>query len=145
MSDDADRGGEAPCWAHFSDDLERHEPLIGIAGSNTILYSDRWRELADFYRTGVGLRVSMERDWFIEFELHAGAHVSVADADRATIASGDGRGVTLSWNVDDAGAVRHRLMRNGIDVSPIKLRWGSPGCVVFDPAGNRIEFWSRAT
>lgn len=109
MPDDADQGGEAPCWAHFADDLDQQPAPFRIVGSNTILYSDRWSELADFYRTGLGLRTSMERDWFIEFELHPGAHISVADAHPASIASGDGAGLTLSWSVEDAQAVRARL------------------------------------
>jgi hypothetical protein len=46
----------------------------------------------------------MERDWFIEFELQPGVHISVADARCASIASGDGRGLTLSWRVEDAAA-----------------------------------------
>jgi catechol 2,3-dioxygenase-like lactoylglutathione lyase family enzyme len=145
MANDIEQGGEAPCWAHFADDLDQHTAPLRICGSNTILYSDRWSELVDFYRTGLGLRTTMERDWFIEFELHPGAHVSVADAHRASIASGDGAGVTLSWRVDDAAATRDRLVRNGIDASPIQNRWGSPGFFVFDPAGNRIEFWSAGT
>lgn len=144
MPDDADQGGEAPCWAHVVDDLDQQREPLRIAGSNTILYTDRWSELANFYRTGLGLRTSMERDWFVEFELHPGAHISVADAHRASIASGDGAGVTLSWRVEDATAIRNRLAANGIDASPIQNRWGSPGFFVFDPAGNRIEFWSES-
>jgi catechol 2,3-dioxygenase-like lactoylglutathione lyase family enzyme len=142
MADDVDQGGEAPCWAHLAEDLDQHFAPLRIVGSNTILYSGRWAELVDFYRNGLGLRTSMERDWFIEFELHPGAHISVADAKRASIACGDGAGMTLSWRVDDAHEVRGALARNGIDASPIQNRWGSPGFFVFDPAGNRIEFWS---
>lgn len=145
MPDDVDQGGEAPCWAHFADDLDQRHAPLRIVGSNTILYSDRWAELVDFYRAGVGLSTSMERDWFIEFELHAGAHISVADARRASIASGDGAGLTLSWRVENAAATRERLVANGIDASPIRYRWGSPGFFAFDPAGNRIEFWSDRT
>lgn len=145
MPDDPDQGGEAPCWAHFVGDLDEDPAPLRIVGSNTILYTDRWTELVDFYRTGLGLRTSIERDWFIEFELHPGAHVSLADAQRASIASGDGAGLTLSWRVEDAAATRDRLVANQIDSSPIHQRWGSPGFFVFDPAGNRIEFWSERT
>ncbi len=87
----------------------------------------------------------MERDWFIEFELQPGVHVSGADARRASIASGYGAGLTLSWRVEDAAAIRDRLVANQIDASPTRWRWGSSGFFVFDPAGNRIEFWSEPT
>ncbi len=145
MADDLDQGGEAPCWAHFVEHLDQRSAPIRITGSNTVLYSDRWFELVDFYRTGLGLRTSMERDWFVEFELHSGAHISVADAHEAGMVSGDGTGVTLSWRIDDVAVVREALVRNGIEVSPIGNRWSSPGFFVSDPAGNRIEFWSAAT
>ncbi len=145
MPDDPDQGGEAPCWAHLVGDLDEHPAPLRIVGSNTILYTDQWSELVDFYRTSLGLRTSMERDWFIEFELHPGAHVSVADAQRARITSSDGAGLTLSWRVEDPAATRDRLAANEIDASPIHQRWGSSGFFVFDPAGNRIEFWSEHT
>lgn len=143
MADGVDQGGESPCWAHLVEELDRPGAPLRTVGTNTILYTDRWAELVDFYRRGLGLRATMEREWFVEFELHPGAHVSVADARRASVASGDGSGLTLSWCVDDAAATRSELTRNGVDASPIRNRWGSPCFFVFDPAGNRIEFWSN--
>lgn len=112
---------------------------------NTIPYADWWAELVGFHRTGVGLGTSMQRDWFVEFELHPGVRVSVADARRASITSGDGAGLTLSWRVEDAAVRRERLVATGIDASAIHRRWGSQGFFVSDPAGNRIEFWSERT
>lgn len=141
MIDDADQGGEAPCWAHFVDDLEQ-SPTAAILASNTIIYCDRWSEAVDFYRTGLGLRATMERDWFVEFELHRGAHLSVADANRATVAAGDGSGLTLSWHIDDIEAVRNRLTARGIEATDVRPRWGAHTFFVHDPAGNRIEFWA---
>lgn len=140
--DDADQGGEAACWAHFADELDQRDARPVPVGSNTILYCDPWAEVVDFYRTGLGLRSTMERDWFVEFELQPGAHVSVADARRATVAASDGSGLTLSWRVTDVAATRARLIANGVDVSPLETRWGAAACFAFDPAGHRIEFWS---
>lgn len=145
MVEDAEQGGEAPCWAHLTDELDQHAAPTPIVGSNTILYSDRWPDLVAFYRNGLGLRTSMERNWFVEFELHPGAHISVADSSRASIPAGNGSGLTLSWLVDDAGATRARLVASGIDASPIQTRWDAPAFFVIDPAGNRIEFWSAGT
>lgn len=142
MIDDAEQGGEPPCWAHLEDDRDLRRAPAGPSGSNTILYCDRWSEVVDFYRTELGLRATMERDWFVEFELHTGAHVSVADAGRATVAAGDGSGLTLSWRVDDVAAVHARLAANGVAVSPVGRRWSADVFFVFDPVGHRIEFWS---
>lgn len=147
--DDADQGGEAACWAHLTDELDLRQPSSdappSVLGSNTIIYCDRWADVVDFYRTGLGLRTSMERDWFVELELHPGAHVSIADASRATIVAGDGTGLTLSWRVADLDAERDRLRGNGVDVSSVRSRWGARAFFVLDPVGNRIEFWSAET
>ena len=112
--------------------------------SNTIIYCDEFDAVVGFYRDGLGLRTTMHRDWFVEFELHPGAHLSVADAARTTVTPGNGSGLTLSWRVDDIEAVRTRLSTSRIDVSPARTRWGARCIDVFDPAGNRIEFWADA-
>ncbi len=142
MSENSDHGGEAPCWAHFVDELDQVRTSIEPLGSNTIIYCDDWTAIVEFYRNGFGLRATMERDWFVEFELHAGAHLSVADASHATVDAGTGAGITLSWRVADVVATREHLVAQGVDASPIRQRWGADTCFVFDPAGNRIEFWT---
>ena len=143
--DDADQGGEAACWAHLGDELDLRRAPLFARGSNTILYCDRWPDVVEFYRTGLGLRATLERDWFVEFELHAGAYVSIADAARTTIAAGDGSGLTLSWRVDDVRVEAARLRANEVEVSSIEPRWGADAFFVRDPVGNRIEFWSVAS
>jgi catechol 2,3-dioxygenase-like lactoylglutathione lyase family enzyme len=110
--------------------------------SNTIIYCDCWTDVVAFYRTGLGLRTMMDRDWFVEFELHPGAHVSVADASRATVTAGNGSGLTLSWRIDNIDAEHARLIERDIEVSEVRTRWGSRCFFVVDPAGNRIEFWA---
>ncbi len=142
MTDAADLGGEAPCWAHFVDELDQPESPPTVLASNTIIYCEQWSDVVAFYRSGLGFRATMERDWFVEFEVHPGAHLSVADAAHATITGGDGAGLTLSWRVDDIEAMRSRLVANGIDVSTTRTRWGARYINAFDPAKNRIEFWS---
>ena len=144
MTEGNDEGGEAPCWAHFVDELDHARAPLLVSASNTIIYCDQWSAVVDFYRDGLGLRATMERDWFVEFELHPGAHVSVADASHATIAAGNGSGLTLSWRVDDVALARQAVIARGIDASPIRRRWEADTCFVFDPAGNRIEFWAPA-
>ena len=145
MIDDADQGGEAPCWAHFIDELGQPSSPMTLLTSNTIIYCDDWADVVAFYREALGLPSTMDRDWFVEFELHAGAHLSVADASCATIAAGTGSGLTLSWGVDDIDATRATLTARGVEVSAVASRWGARYFVVFDPAGNRIEFWAPTT
>lgn len=138
----ADEGGEAPCWAHFVDDLDVPESAPPVRSSNTILYCEAWAEVMAFYRERLGLRTTMERDWFVEFELHPGAHLSVADASRASVPAGTGTGLTLSLRVDDISVTRAWLVAQRIDVPVPAMRWGAHHFFVNDPAGNRIEFWS---
>jgi catechol 2,3-dioxygenase-like lactoylglutathione lyase family enzyme len=113
-----------------------------VLTSNTIIYCDDWTDVVAFYRTGLGLRTTMDCDWFVEFELHPGSHLSVADANHATVHPGNGSGLTLSWSVDDVDAARAQLTKSGIEASAVRTRWGSRCFFVFDPAGNRIEFWA---
>ncbi len=116
--------------------------MVDVERTNTVLYCDRWSEVVAFYRDTLGFRVSFENDWFVEFTIHAGAHLSVADAARTSIRPGDGSGLTLSWQVDDVETVRAALAAAGVDVGDVGTRFGSHVVDVFDPAGNRIEFWS---
>jgi catechol 2,3-dioxygenase-like lactoylglutathione lyase family enzyme len=110
--------------------------------SNTILYCDRWSDTVAFYRSVLGLTVASERKWFIEFELHDRAFVSVADASRATIPAGNGEGITLSWQVDGLASLRDLLTERGAEPTPIQPRWGRNSFMVKDPSGNRLEFWT---
>lgn len=142
MADDVEEGGEAPCWSHLLDELDDPGAVPSVLSSNTIIYCARWPDVVAFYRRRLGLRPTMERDWFVEFEVHPGAHLSVADASRTTVVPGDGSGLTLSWRVADLEATRARLTERGVEVSTVRNRWGSRCIDVFDPAGNRIEFWT---
>ncbi|MEO6653962.1 MAG: VOC family protein [Ilumatobacteraceae bacterium] len=117
---------------------------IRIERANTILYTDAWAETVAFYRDMLGFEVSFENDWFVEFSIGPSSHLSVADADRSSIVAGDGTGLTISLEVGDVGEVRSTLIEAGVDVGEIGLRFGSPVFDVFDPSGNRIEFWSTA-
>jgi hypothetical protein len=88
------------------------------------------------------LAVSFENDWFVEFEVAPASFVSIADAARSSITPGDGRGITLSWQVTDVVATSRELRAVGVDVGPVRRRFGAPVVDLFDPAGNRIELWS---
>lgn len=110
--------------------------------SNTILYCSRWAETVDFYRRMLHLPVSVEKDWFVEFRLTDRSFVSVADAQRTSIAPAAGRGITLTLEVDDVHAMRRRLVGAGADAGEVKRHsWGALRFFCRDPEGHRLEFW----
>lgn len=115
---------------------------LGVLRTNTILYCDHWAETVSFYRDALGLTVTHTNDWFVEVHLVDTAHLSLADATRATIAPGRGAGITLSWQVPDLDAARAALVDLDISVTDPAFRWNSTYVEVFDPEGTRLELWS---
>jgi catechol 2,3-dioxygenase-like lactoylglutathione lyase family enzyme len=117
--------------------------MLQLRRTNTILYCQEWEATAAFYRDTLGLPVSFANDWFVEFVLDAGAHLSIANAARASIAAVGGQGITLAWQVEDLAATRGMLEAAGVAVTPIKRRWGAWVCYCRDPEGHRIELWAE--
>lgn len=111
--------------------------------TNTILYCDDWDAAIDFYAKSLGLPIRYQNDWFVEFELNAGSSISIANANRASIAAGKGAGLTISWQVGDLETVRQQLECAGVATSPPRQQWGGRGCFFYDPSGNRLEVWER--
>lgn len=116
--------------------------MIQIDRANTILYCDAWAATVAFYRGVLGLDVSFQNDWFVEFSVGPGSYLSVADARRSSIDAGDGTGLTISLRVPDVTAARSKLLDAGVVVGAIGTRFGCPVVDVLDPSGNRLEFWS---
>jgi predicted enzyme related to lactoylglutathione lyase len=117
--------------------------MISINSSNTILYCQHWEEMIDFYKTKLQLNVACVRDWFIEFDLNNTSRLSIADESRASIKSSNGRGITISLEVNDITAVHTSLLEKGL--CPLQIKdhpWGAKVFYIFDPEGNRLEFWS---
>ncbi len=117
--------------------------LISVGRANTVLYCDVWPETVEFYRSVLGLPVEFENDWFVEFRITSSSYLSVANASRASIGTGGGLGITLSWRVSDVAETRMLLEARRIDVTPTQRRWGAQVCYCHDPEGHRIEFWSE--
>ena len=113
-----------------------------IERTNTILYCRNWNQTVRFYRDVLDLVVHFETDWFVEFHLTAIAYLSIADAACATIPSGGGDGVTLSFRVTDIESEYRRLISFGITPGPMETKWGSRTFFFRDPEGHRIELWS---
>lgn len=116
--------------------------MIEIKTTNTILYCRNWRETVDFYKDQLKLPVTAALDWFVEFELNAGSRLSVADESRASIKSSGGQGVTVTFQVADIEQTQQYLHESGLQPTPIKDHaWGARVMYLYDPEGNRLEFW----
>ena len=112
-----------------------------IKAVNTILYCKKWQETVAFYKDGIQLLVLSSNEWFVEFKLNEMSRLSVADESRTSVKSGDGRGVTVSLQITDVEQMVDELSKAGIQSTPIKEVWGSKAIYVYDPEGNRLEFW----
>ena len=117
--------------------------LVVIERTNTILYCTLWRRTVEFYGETLGFDVTFENDWFVEFALGGNSHLSVANADRATVDAPDGSGITLSWQVPDIDDAHRMLSERGAEPGKIHQRWGAAAFQLHDPEGHRIEFWAE--
>ena len=109
---------------------------------NTILYCRNWDTTVQFYRNELKLVVDHEKEWFVEFRLAGNTYLSIANADRTSIKSSNGDGITLSLQVEDVDDMHRRLREAGLETGPIKPVWNARAFYIFDPEGHRIEIWS---
>jgi predicted enzyme related to lactoylglutathione lyase len=117
---------------------------MDIRTVNTILYCKKWDETVDSYKTRLKLQVTTSLEWFVEFKLNETSRLSVANEARTSIGSSDGKGITITMEVDDIKATHSYLKEAGL--SPTKIIdhiWGSRVIYIYDPEGNRLEFWSQ--
>lgn len=118
-------------------------PKLSPQTANTILYCRAWSETVAFYRDQLGLPITFESEWFVEFALTDSARLSIADERRATIKSSHGVGITLTFQIADADALWREIQDAGLAPTPCRTHaWGARTFYVRDPEGNRLEFWS---
>jgi catechol 2,3-dioxygenase-like lactoylglutathione lyase family enzyme len=113
-----------------------------IKSANIILYCKKWEEMVAFYKTGLALPITASTEWFVEFKLTRTLRLSVADESRTSIKSGSGEGITVGIQVADAITTRAHFLKVVLNPTEVKEVWGAKAFYVFDPEGNRIEFWS---
>jgi catechol 2,3-dioxygenase-like lactoylglutathione lyase family enzyme len=106
-----------------------------------VLYCRNFPECVEFYAGKLGLPVSFENDWFVEFHLTTDSFLSIANSTRTSISDAGGQGITLTLEVPDIEAARRRLDQLGIDCTPIRGKWGARLFYFYDPEGHRIECW----
>jgi catechol 2,3-dioxygenase-like lactoylglutathione lyase family enzyme len=115
-----------------------------LISTNTILYCRHWQATVDFYRYRLQLPVTFTSDWFVEFQLTATTHLSIADERRARVKSSAGQGVTLTWQVEDIEQAWQTLSARRLTPGPIKEHpWGAWVFYFYDPEGHRLELWSK--
>ena len=114
-----------------------------IIKSNTILYYRNWEENVRFYRDILGFPINFQNEWFVEFIINEGSCISVADAQKATIKSSLGSGITISFQVADVKSIWHSLDQKNISIGSINEHpWGGLAFFLHDPEGYRLEVWS---
>jgi catechol 2,3-dioxygenase-like lactoylglutathione lyase family enzyme len=116
---------------------------LKIRTANTIVYCCKWPETVAFYKTKLRLKVTASFDWFVEFELNAAARLSIADVARTTMDTCAGKGITIALEVENITTSHVFLEKAGLDPPAIRDHaWGARVFYVYDPEGNRLEFWS---
>jgi catechol-2,3-dioxygenase len=119
---------------------------MNIRTANTILYCRKWEETVAFYKSKLKLQVTTSKEWFVEFRLNKTSCISVANAARTSIDSNDGKGITIALEVDDIKATHSDLKKAELNPTPISDHtWGAKVMYIYDPEGNRLEFWSQNT
>ena len=113
-----------------------------IKTSNIIIYCINWHDTVAFYRDTLGLPISLSKDWFVEFKLTDNSRLSVASEKKASIKSCSGQGITISLEIEDVEAAHTMMVKFGLSPTEVKNIWGSKPFYIYDPEGNRIEFWS---
>lgn len=109
---------------------------------NTILYCKNWKESVEFYKELLQLPITFSTDWFVKFSLNEISRLSIADERRASVKSGQGKGITISLEVDNiekAFCDAHTKEMNPTEIK--RHAWNAKTFFLFDPEGNRLEIW----
>lgn len=111
--------------------------------ANTILYCAHWEKTRHFYRHVLKLSAAFSKDdWFIEFRVNDSTHLSIADARHCSIDPGHGKGLTLSFQCSHLAELHAYLLAETQQPGDlIDKGWREPYFYLYDPEGNRIEFW----
>jgi len=109
---------------------------------NTILYCKNWKESVEFYKELLQLPITFSTDWFVEFSLNKISRLSIADERRASVKSSQGKGITISLEVDNIEKALCAAQNKKMNPTEIKTHaWNAKIFFLFDPEGNRLEIW----
>lgn len=113
---------------------------------DTTISTDKLQESKEFYMKHFGFRLVYESDWYIELvssELPS-VGVSFTLPEREEGMYFNGRGLVLSFEVDDADAECERLEREGLHIYQ-KMQdkpWGERSFAVEDPSGVLVYIYA---
>lgn len=113
-----------------------------IKSFNTIIYCKKWDQTVAFYKNELKLPITFSKEWFVEFQLTDNAKLSVANEEKASIKSCHGQGITISFEVEDIKVMHSLMEKSELKPTMVKEVWKSKLFYIYDPEGNRIEFWS---
>ena len=114
-----------------------------IITSNTILYCRKWSETFEFYKDKLKFPIGFSNSWFVEFNLNKTSRLSIANEKHTSMSSAEGKGITLTFHVEDLSGLFQKLQNAGLDPLPITNHsWNARVFYIFDPEGNRLEFWT---
>ena len=95
-----------------------------------------------FYQVGLKLPITVSTEWFVEFKLTRTSRLSVANESHTSIKSSNGKGITVGLQVADIVTAHSQLQEAGLNPTAIREIWEAKAFYIFDPEGNRIEYWS---
>lgn len=79
----------------------------------------------------------------MECKLNEASRLSIADESRISIDNNESKGITITLEVDDIETTHLYLNEIGLNPTPIKDHaWRARVIHIYDPEGNRFEFWS---
>lgn len=117
---------------------------LNILSSNFIIYCKKWHKTVEFYRDKLDLPVNFQNEWFFEFILNSSSRLSIADERKASIKSSNGLGITISLKTEDINIKKTQLEAKKLVIPAISRHsWGALVFYIYDPEGNRIEFWQE--
>ena len=92
----------------------------------------------------LGLEVIFSSEWFVEFQVTPESRISIADERHSSVKSSEGKGITLTLEVEDIESVWKDL--DQIKLKPGKIKkhpWKAKVFYMKNPEGHRIEVWQK--
>ncbi|MDU4959183.1 MAG: VOC family protein [Sporomusaceae bacterium] len=118
---------------------------MNIKRVDTTISTNKLIECRDFYINHFGFKLVYESDWYVELlspSLAAGVSFTLPQRDTGEFFNG--KGMILSFEVEDVDAEYERLKQAGLRIQQELQNkpWGERSFVVDDPAGVHLYIYS---
>lgn len=116
-----------------------------IKRMDTTISTYKLQESKDFYMKHFGFRLVYESDWYIELvtenEPISGISFTIGQREAGEVFNG--KGIIISFEVEDVDAEFARLKAEGLQIQDIQDKpWGERSFVVNDPNGAHIYIYN---